>query len=422
MPRLLLLSSLTLALTLALGTAADWPQFRGPTVSGVSAEKGLPTKWSAKDGVAWKTELPGPGSSSPVFIGDRIFLTCYTGYNVPGKPGGEQSALRRHLLSLDRKTGKILWTKDFEAKLPEVPRTRDEHGYASSTPAADAERVYCFFGKSGVFAFDHTGKQLWQADVGDKIDPNNWGSATSPILYGDLVIVNASIESGSVVALDKKTGQEKWRGRGVKDAWNTPVVVKNVNGKDELIVPIGGKVLAFDPNTGAALWNCATDHGWYMVPSVVAHDGIVYAIGGRGPNAALAVKTGGTGDVTKTHRLWISQKGSNVSSPVFHDGRLYFMNDSKGIAYCLDPATGKAVYEETVPRAGTVYASSLLADGKIYYVTRDGRTFVVAAKPEFELLATNDLRDGSIFHATPVAADGKLFIRSDKYRYCLEKK
>lgn len=422
MTRLFLLSSLALAVTLACGEAADWPQFRGPTVSGVSAEKGLPTKWDAKNGIAWKTEMPGPGTSSPVFIGDHIFITCYTGYNVPGKPQGQQADLRRHLLCLDRKTGKIQWDKEVEAKLPELARTRDEHGYASSTPAADSERVYCFFGKSGVFAFDHTGKQLWHADVGDKIDPNNWGSATSPILYGDLVIVNACIENGSLFAFDKKTGKEKWKANGIREAWNTPVVVKNKDGKDELIVPIAGKILAFNPNTGEQLWTCNTDIGWYMVPSIVAHDGVVYAIGGRSGVAALAVKTGGKGDVTKTHRLWTGQKGSNVSSPVFHDKHVYFANDSQGIAMCLEAATGKLVYEERLPRSEQVYASSLLADGKIYYVSRGGRAFVVAAKPEFELLGTNDLRDGGIFHATPVAADGKLFIRSDKFLYCLEKK
>ena len=364
--------------------------------------------------------MPGPGTSSPVFIGDRIFITCYTGYNVPGKPKGEQADLRRHLLCLDRKTGKMVWDKAVEAKLPELDGIRDTHGYASSTPAADAERVYCFFGKSGVVAFDYSGKQLWQADVGDKI--NGWGSAASPVLYGELVIVNASVESDSLYAFDKKTGKEKWRAKGIREAWNTPVVVKTTDGKDELIVPIPGKVLAFDPTTGAQLWSCNTDIGWYMVPSVVAHDGIVYAIGGRSGVAALAVRTGGTGDVTKTHRLWTGKKGSNVSSPVFYDKHVYFMNDNNEHAFCLEAATGNVVYEERVGRAGTVYASSLLADGKIYYVARDGKTFVVAAKPEYELLATNDLRDGSLFHATPVAADGRLFIRSDKYLYCLEKK
>lgn len=416
MPRFFLLSVLTLTPTLC---AADWPQFRGPDVSGVSTEKGLPTKWSAKEGVAWKTEMPGPGTSSPVFLGDRIFITCYSGYNVPGKPKGDQSALRRNLLVLERKTGKILKNTEIEAKLPEQENIRDSHGYASSTPAADADRVYCFFGKSGVFAFDHSGKQLWQADVGERL--NGWGSAASPVLHGDLVIVNASVESDMLFAFDKKTGAEKWRAKGIREAWNTPVVVKTKDGKDELIVPIQGKILAFNPTSGEQLWSCNTDITWYMVPSVVAHDGIVYAIGGRSGVAALAVRTGGKGDVTKTHRVWTGKIGSNVSSPVFHDGHLYFASDSRETAYCLDVKNGNTLYEERLQRAGTIYASSLLADGKIYYVSRDGKTFVVAAKPEFELLATNDLRDGGIFHATPVAADGKLFIRSDKFLYCLGK-
>jgi len=399
--------------------AADWPRFRGPDGSGISTEQGLPITWSAKENVTWKADLPGPGSSSPVFIGDKIFITCWTGYKVPGTPGGAQADLRRHLLCLDRKTGKQVWSKEVPAKLPELDVSRDGDGYASNTPVVDAERVYCFFGKTGVIAFDHSGKQLWQTDVGDRTGA--WGSSASPFLYGDLVIVNASIESDSVVALDKATGAEKWRVKGVKEAWNTPLVVKTKDGKDELIVPAAKKVLGIDPATGASLWNCDTDITWYMVPSVVARDGVVYCLGGRSGVVGLAVRTGGKGDVTKTHRLWTSKKGSNVSSPVYHEGHVYWMNDASGTAFCAKADTGDVVYEERVPRAGGVYASSLLADGRIYYVGREGRTYVIAAKPKYELLATNDLSDRSNFDATPVAVDGRLFIRSGKALYCLSK-
>jgi hypothetical protein len=416
--RLLLL--VVFASTIAFAQGGDWPQFRGPTGMGVSDEKGLPTKWSAKENLAWKTEMPGAGTSSPVFYGDHIFITCYSGYNVPGQPKGEQANLKRHLLILDRKTGKILTNKAIEPKLPEQENIRDSHGYASSTPAVDAERVYCFFGKSGAFAFDHAGKQLWQTDVGAGL--NGWGSAASPVLHGDLVYINASVESESLYALDKKTGKEKWRVKGIRESWNTPIFVKNKDGKTELVVAIFGKILGLDPATGEELWNCATDITWYMVPSLVAHDGIVYAIGGRSGTAALAVRTGGKGDVTKTHRLWTGKKGANVPSPVFHNGHLYWMNDNSEMAFCMEGATGKIVYEERVSRAGSVYASSLLADGRVYSVSRDGRVIVVAAKPEYELIVTNDLRDGSLFHATPVAVDGRLFFRSDKYLYCVEKK
>lgn len=406
-------------LLVTLAGGADWPRFRGPDGSGISPEKGLPVSWTAKD-VAWKTDLPGPGASSPVFLGDRIFITCWTGYAVPGQPGGREEDLKHHLICLDRKTGKLIWDKEIAAKLPAKRLTRDGEGYASSTPVVDAERVYCFFGKSGVFAFDHSGKQLWTADVGDGTD--GWASSSSPILVGDLVVVNASIESESLVALEKATGKEKWRAEGVRESYNTPLVVKNKEGRDELVVATRPKVLAFDPATGAALWNCNTDIGWYMVPSVVAHDGVVYCIGGRSGVLGLAVRTGGKGDVTRTHRLWTSKSGGNVSSPVYHDGHLYWMNDASGFAFCAKAETGEVVYGERVPRAGGVYASALLADGRIYYLGRDGRTFVVDAKPSFELLATNPALDRTNHDATPVAVDGKLFIRSNRALYCLEKK
>ena len=323
------------------------------------------------------------------------------------------------MLCLDRKSGKQLWAKEVAAKLPEIEISRDGDGYASSTPVADSDRVYCFFGKTGLYAFDHAGKQLWRADVGDR--SSSWGSAASPILHGDFVIVNASTESNSIVALDKKTGQEMWRAKGIDEAWNTPVVAKNKEGKHELVVPAAKKIFGFEPSTGALLWTCQTDITWYMVPSAVANDGIIYCLGGRSGIVGLAVRMGGKGDVTTTHRLWTSKKGSNVSSPVFHEGHLYWMNDASGIAFCAKAATGEVIYEQRVPRASGVYASSLLADGRIYYVGRDGRTFVIAAKPQYELLATNDLGDKSNFDATPVAIDGRLFIRSDKALYCLAK-
>ena len=300
--------------------------------------------------VAWKTDLPGAGASSPVFIGDRIFLTAWTGFAVPGQPGGREEDLKRHLICLDRKTGKQIWDKEIAAKLAREAIDARRRGLRFLTPVVDAERVYCFFGKSGVFAFDHAGKELWRADVGDGLE--GWASSSSPILVGDLVIVNASIESESVVALDKSTGKEKWRATGIREAYNTPLVVKNKEGKDELVVAAARKIFAFDPATGAALWNCNTDIGWYMVPSVVAHDGVVYCIGGRSGVIGLAVRTGGKGDVTRTHRLWTSKKGGNVSSPVFHDGHVYWMNDASGTAYCAKAETGEVVYEERIPRAG----------------------------------------------------------------------
>ncbi len=399
---------------------SDWPQFRGPGGQGISSDSGLPVKWSATESVVWKADLPGAGTSSPVIVGDRIYLTCYSGYNVPGRPAGSQDQLRLHMVALDRATGKLVWNTTIEPRLPEQANIRDNHGYSTSTPFVDGDRIYAFFGKTGVFAFDLTGKQIWRADVGDRL--NGWGSAASPIVAGNLVIVNASVESDTLFAFDKSTGKEAWRVRGIRESWNTPVLVKSEEGKTELVLAIQGKVLGLEPTTGAQLWSCATDIGWYMVPSVVAHDGVVYCIGGRSGVAALAVRTGGKGDVTRTHRLWTSEKGSNVSSPVFHNGHLYFANDSRAIAYCTDPKTGKVLYEERLPRADGVYASAVLGDGKIYYVSRSGRVFVVAAKPEFELLATNDLGTRSVFDSSPAIAGRRIFLRSNQHLYCLGEK
>ena len=193
-----------------------------------------------------------------------------------------------------------------------------------------------------MFAHDHDGKQLWHADVGS--NTHGWGTSASPVLYRDLIFINASVESESLFALDRKTGEEKWRARGIREAWNTPVIVKTKAGDEELVIATHGKVLGFDPESGEKLWSCDTDITWYMVPCAVAADGVVYIPGGRSGVAGLAVRAGGRGDVTASHRLWTSNKGSNVTSPVFHDGHLYWMHENLGIAYCARAETGKLVY------------------------------------------------------------------------------
>jgi len=398
--------------------ASDWARFRGPDGMGVSNATGLPVSWSNSENIVWKTAMPGPGASSPIVFSDQIYLTCYTGYLVPGESTGSLEQLKRHLLAVRLTDGRILWSKTIAARLPEESRIR-EHGYASSTPAADAEQVYVFFGKSGVFAFNHAGQQLWQADVGSKT--SGWGSATSPILFKDLVFINASVESESLVALDRRTGERKWRAEGIRESWNTPIVITVESGRQELIVAVQGKVLAFDPDSGQLLWSCRTDIGWYMVPSVVAADGVVYCLGGRSGVAALAVRVGGNGDVTESHRLWTSQNGSNVSSPVYYDGHLYWMHEQRGIAFCAQASSGEIVYEQQLQGAGQVYASALLAGGRLYYLTRDGKMFVLAAKPQFEQLAVNDLSDHGVFNGSPAVAGNRLLLRSDKYLYCLGK-
>lgn len=254
---------------------------------GTSETDQLPLQWGESSNIVWKTSLPGSGASSPIVYGDHIYVTSYTGYFVSGKSEGSLDQLNRHLIALHRDTGKILWNRAVPAKLPEEERIRD-HGYAANTPAADADRVYAFLGKTGVFAFDHEGEQLWHADVGS--NTSGWGTAASPLLYEDMVIVNASVESESLVALDCDTGDMRWRASGIREAWNTPIIVTADSGRRELVVARHGDVLAFDPDTGDPLWSCQTDITWYMVPTAVAADGVVYCLGGRSGTSALAVR------------------------------------------------------------------------------------------------------------------------------------
>ena len=399
--------------------ARDWPQFRGPGALGSSGAKGIPLSWGDDKNIAWKTPLPGPGASSPITLDKKIFITCFTGFATSSREPGEMTNLKRHLLCLNLADGKIIWDTPVPAEMPEQEKIRENHGYASSTPAADAERIYAFFGKSGVFAFDHSGKQLWQTRVGDKL--NGWGSATSPVLYKDLLIVNASIESDSLIALDKKTGNEVWRAPGASESWHAPVFVRAPDGKTEVVIAKNGRVLGFDPDTGAALWNVKTGIPWYMCPTPVVDNSIVYVIGGRTPNGALAIRAGGRGDVTASHVVWKIGKGSNVPSPVLHDDHLYFAHENLGIIYCVNAKTGEVVYEERLePSPGQIYASPVLADGKIYFTGRGGRTIVIAASPKFETLGENTLESNrGVFNSSPAIAGNRLLLRSNKFLYSI---
>jgi hypothetical protein len=393
--------------------AAEWPQFRGPGGQGRTNERDLPLTWSDTENVAWKTKLPGFGASSPVALGDRLYLTCYSGYGIDRQNPGNIEDLTLHVVCLST-VGKIVWDQHVQPSLPESKRVRD-HGYAGPTPATDGEHLYVFFGKSGVFKFDLDGKQLWQADVGERT--HRWGCGTSPVLYGNLVIVNASVESGSLVAIDKDSGTEVWRAAGMNASWNTPHLVDLERDKQELVVSVKGKILAFDPMTGEQLWKCEGIPD-YVCPSIVSHEGVVYVIGGRS-SKSIAIRAGGRGDVTESHHIWEARAGSNVTSPTIYDGHLYWVSDRNKVAYCVRLEDGEVVYSKRFSEQP--YASALVGDDKLYIVTRYGGTYVLAAKPEFEQLAHNTFDDQSTFNASPIVADGKLYLRSDKFLYCIGK-
>jgi outer membrane protein assembly factor BamB len=445
--------------------AADWPGYRGPHGSGVSDDKDVPLP-AGKESVVWKVKLPGPGASGPIASGDKLFVTCYTGYGTTitggfgkggfgkggfgkggfgkggfgkggfGKGGNPdpadlaaQKKLRLVLMCFDSKKGELLWQKDVEPNLPEnsFGGMIKEHGYATSTPATDGERVYVFFGKTGVFAFDLGGKQLWQADVGAKL--NFFGMAASPILYKDLLIVNASIESGALIGLDKKTGKEVWRTKSVGSSWSSPVLVESGDGKHEVVLSLPSKVVGFDPLTGKELWHCqgikvggfAGYGGTYSSPT--ADRGIAYVTGGGGPGSApmtLAVRAGGRGDVEESHVLWRQKVGATYTSPVVHGDHLFLVN---GSVSCLRTDTGKLIYKGRLYDSRGEYVSPVTVGDKLVVLTRFDGLFVIAAGKDFRQLASHEFTgDKSIFNACPAIADGRIYVRSNQYFYCLGKK
>jgi outer membrane protein assembly factor BamB len=414
--KLLALMALSLATASA---AADWPAFRGPQGDGTSKERGLPIKWGPKENVAWKIKLPGPGTSSPIAWGDRVFVTCYSGYPDPGTPKGDLTKLRRHLLCVDRKTGTLLWQRDIATLLPENEYNNyiAQHGYASSTPATDGERVYVFFGRSGVRAFDFTGKELWYTEVGKGL--NSWGSAASTLLYRNLLLVNATVESGALLALEKSTGKQVWKAKGIRDCWSTPLLVELPGGKHEVVVNSFDGLLGLDPDKGERLWECEGIAASANTSSPVAKSGIVYVMGsGTGESTMMAMRAGGRGDVTKTHILWKQKGGVNNCSPVIAGDNLYWIS---GQVWCLKADTGKIVFQERLYPVRQEYASPVVADGMIYAFTRHNGCYVLKAGDRLEQLAHNDLDDRSDFNASPAISGGQFVVRSNDYLYCIGK-
>lgn len=421
-PRLLLPIALVIA---SLAGAADenWPRFRGPNGTGIAtADAKPPMTWSDTKNLKWKTALPGAGASSPIAWGERVFVTCYS---------GEMPRLQRHLVYANRRDGKILWTKTVPAAQTEdeMGGRIGEHGYASHTPTTDGERVYVFFGKSGVLAFDFNGRQLWQANVGAGSNQKHWGSASSLMLHKNLVIVTASEESRSIRALDSKTGREVWKAEGnnLNNVFGTPVLVES-EGRTDLVIVVPDELWGLNPDTGKLRWFAQTGLRGNITPGVVAADGIIIGCGGFPQLGAVAFRAGGKGDVSKTHLLWSGDTSTYVPTPVLHQGYLYFVSDT-GLATCLNAKTGEVVFKERLPgvsssgRGGKpFYASTVLANGCLYAVSRRQGTFVIAAKPKFEFIGQNKFdSDGSEWNATPAIVGNQLLLRSNKFLYCIER-
>lgn len=406
--------------------AKDWAGFRGAAHQGRTQDTYIPRTWSDTENVRWKKPLPGFGSSSPIVVRGRVFVTCYVGYGLDKNEPGDPNLLERQVMCFKTSNGQLLWKRSFKAVQPELPYKGmlREHGYASSTPVSDSQRVYVFLGKNGVLAFDLNGKQLWQETLGTGSDGKKWGSATSPVLCENLLIVNAWDESKQLVALDKMTGDPVWKTDLSKTGltYSTPVVAQLNRKNAELIMVLPTQVWGLAPRTGERLWTVDTTMKDSTLGTPVVVDGVAYVYGG-GPGSltGLAIRLGGRGNVTDTHVIWSGKEAVSVPSPVVVGEHLYWV-DSSGKACCQKIGTGAMVYNRDLPAAGrfAVYASVLEAEGRIYAVTRRGGTFVLPAKPRFQILAHNSLTsDDSDFNGSPAVSNSKIFLRSNRFLYCI---
>ena len=425
-----ILAAAVFSFLLTPATAEDWMRFRGHNGSGVIPAGTFAETWDDETHVQWKTALPGPGASSPIVLGDRVYLTCYTGYGVDRENPGNPSDLQRHLLAVDRHSGDIVWTETVASTHDEDPYEGfiTEHGYASSTPVTDGERIYVFFDKTGVVAFDLSGQQLWLTNVGTMSDPYKWGGGASAMLADDLLIVNAGNVGNAIVALRTSDGSEAWRidDPEFTNCWGTPILVEGT--RTELVMAVPGRILGLDPQTGEELWFADSPIDKTVCGSLVEADGVVYAMGGRAGDA-IGVRCGGDGDVTDSHTVWVAKLRSGIDTPVLVDGKLFWV--SGGRAYCADCETGKELYKERLSqqpasesggRTPPSYASPIVIGDKILMISRTGNTSIVAAEAEFKKLGENRLEeDEGPFHGTPAYSDGDLFLRSDRFLYCIAK-
>jgi outer membrane protein assembly factor BamB len=439
--------TLAAGFAIALGvsaSAADWPQWRGPRGNGATDEKNLPVTWTATENVAWKAAIGGLGVSSPIVSGDRVFVTSQIGNGIR-KPGnhprlaqgasagaaGERALAAARDAAADGRTffvveafhradGRRLWQHRVEATGP-LPGVHEKHNLASPSPITDGQLVYAWFGTGQIVALDMNGNVVWQRHLGQEIAlfDINWGHSSSPTLYGDTLILPCDHAPASyLLAVDKKTGQERWRadrGKG-RMSYTTPFVVEGPGGP-ELIVNSSERVDAYDPRSGAFLWHVGGSNQ-FPIPAPTFHDGVVYMTRGYRSGPFMAIRPGGRGDISASHVVWEVPTGAPyISSLVYDEGILYMASDVGAIT-AIDAATGKRIWQQRVD--GIFSASPVAADGKIYFLSETGETIVVKAGRQAEILARNDIGERLI--ASPAISNGQIFLRSDDRLYAIGKR
>ena len=436
---------LTIALLSLAGLQAlhadDWPHWRGPQATGVTSEQTLPTRWSATDNIAWKAPLAGVGISTPIVSGDRVFVTSQIGAGVsrPGPrlvQGGDANAMGERPLgtartaadpdkttflveAFSRADGKRLWERRVVADGDLTP-THEKHNLATPSPVTDGTLLYALFGTGQLVALRRDGTIAWQRHLGKDYSPFDiqWGHGSSPVVYGDTVILLCDHPSASyLVALDKQTGKERWkvdRGKG-RSSYSTPLVVRGSSG-DELIVNSSERIDAYDARTGAPLWHTG-DSNRFPVPSPVFDNGIIYASRGYRSGPYMAIRPGGRGDITATHIVWAVATGAPyVSSLLHYDGIVYMANEV-GVLTAVDAKTGQRVWQERVD--GVFSASPAGGGGHVYFVSENGDTVVVKAGRSPQVVARNAVAERAL--ASPALSQGRLYLRTDEHLIAIGK-
>ena len=383
---------------------SNWPRWRGPAGTGVSSATDLPVQWDNSN-VRWKTELIGQGQSSPVVWGDQIFLTAAT-------EGGRN----RVVMCLDRESGKLLWHDVAWTGEPE--KTNGMNQYASATCATDGKHVVAFFGRGGIHCYDFDGEKLWSRDLGKFEGP--WGTASSPIIYEDLVIQNCDAEDkASIVGLDKQTGKTVWETPREKHrGWSSPLLVETPQ-RTEVVINGDQGVNSYEAKTGEELW-FAGGHQGRGTPTVTKFKDILIAVGGRSGNM-LAMKPGGTGTIDEAGQVWQTARkgGRDLPSPVVIGQYLVVVSHRPGVATSYDAATGKELGKTRLE--GKFSASPIAANGLAYIPNESGDVFVLRPGENLEVVAKNqlDIADEETFRACVTPSQGELLIRSQRVLYCV---
>lgn len=411
--------------------SAQWAQWRGPLATGEAPLADPPTIWSETQNIRWKTVLPGLGHSTPVVWGDRIYVTSAEPDpetitpQASGVPGAHDNLRvtrwwRFVVLAIDRRDGEILWKKTVNRALPHEGG-HNSASLASASPVTDGERVYASFGSFGLFCLDPSGEVLWRLDLGDMRTKHAHGEGSSPVLHGETLVVNWDHEGQSfVVALDKRSGKERWRAaRSEVTSWASPIVVEH-DGRAQVIVSGTQRVRAYDLADGTVIWECGGLSA-NVVASPVAGDGRVFVASSYDTRALMAIELAGAkGDITGSEQVvWSRRRGTPyVPSPLLYRGDLYFLGHYQGVLSRVVAATGdEPLGPFRLPGVRNIYASPVAAAGRVYVTGRGGRTAVVSHSDTPTVLAINELDDR--FSASAALAGRELFLRGEKSLYCI---